>query len=270
MLRSLGAAEREALFAHERAHNRAGHHYFLGIAELPPRTAIPPCAPVRADIRLAAERAADEDAACAVGDRGLTARHRAGRPRRQRNPVRPPRLRARGHDRRCRAGSPPLAPGRPRASRGIAVALAVGAPPLDGRRDHRTRRRPPPGGSRPGRGARRLGPVSASAGGREDQVASVRQDRWAEGRGRSRRPGGRPTPPCAPPVSLMRTPSKPNTALRTRSSSGPSTAPGPPRRRTAPRPPTRPSPRWSPCRGPPRTVSVTVRVSPRRRTGVRP
>lgn len=34
MLRTLEPAEREALFAHERAHNRAGHHYFLAAAEL--------------------------------------------------------------------------------------------------------------------------------------------------------------------------------------------------------------------------------------------
>lgn len=34
MLRGLGPVEREALFAHERAHNRAGHHCFLAAAEL--------------------------------------------------------------------------------------------------------------------------------------------------------------------------------------------------------------------------------------------
>ncbi|MFF2650821.1 M48 family metalloprotease, partial [Streptomyces sp. NPDC058045] len=34
MLRSLGADEREVLFAHERAHNRGGHHFFLAAAEL--------------------------------------------------------------------------------------------------------------------------------------------------------------------------------------------------------------------------------------------
>ncbi|QEU90859.1 M48 family metalloprotease [Streptomyces kanamyceticus] len=72
MLRSLGAAEREALFAHERAHNRGGHHYFLAAAEF-----AAPCHPalraVRGTIRLAAERAADEAAATAVGDRRLIA-----------------------------------------------------------------------------------------------------------------------------------------------------------------------------------------------------
>ncbi|MGX4694085.1 M48 family metalloprotease [Streptomyces sp. JNUCC 63] len=73
MLRSLDAAEREALFAHERAHNRGGHHYFLAAAELAAHCH-PALRPVRRAIRLAAERAADEAAAAAVGDRRLTAR----------------------------------------------------------------------------------------------------------------------------------------------------------------------------------------------------
>ncbi|QEU89922.1 M48 family metalloprotease [Streptomyces kanamyceticus] len=73
MLRSLDAREREALFAHERAHNAGGHHYFLSAAELAAHCH-PALRPVRAAIRLAAERAADEAAATAVGDRRLTAR----------------------------------------------------------------------------------------------------------------------------------------------------------------------------------------------------
>lgn len=73
MLRSLDAREREALFAHERAHNAGGHHYFLAAAELAAHCH-PALRPVREDIRLAAERAADEAAATSVGDRGLTAR----------------------------------------------------------------------------------------------------------------------------------------------------------------------------------------------------
>ncbi|WP_073949166.1 M48 family metalloprotease [Streptomyces kebangsaanensis] len=73
MLRSLDAAEREALFAHERAHNRGGHHYFLAVAEIAAHCH-PALRPVRRAIRLAAERAADEAAAAAVGDRRLTAR----------------------------------------------------------------------------------------------------------------------------------------------------------------------------------------------------
>ncbi|MEU5591901.1 M48 family metalloprotease [Streptomyces sp. NPDC020298] len=73
MLRSLDAAEREALFAHERAHNQGGHHYFLAAAELAAHCH-PALRPVRETIRLAAERVADEAAADAVGDRRLTAR----------------------------------------------------------------------------------------------------------------------------------------------------------------------------------------------------
>ncbi|MCX4856129.1 M48 family metalloprotease [Streptomyces canus] len=72
MLRSLNPAEREALFAHERAHNRAGHHYFLAAAELAAHCH-PALRGVRDTVRLAAERAADEAAALAVGDRRLIA-----------------------------------------------------------------------------------------------------------------------------------------------------------------------------------------------------
>ncbi|MER6956232.1 M48 family metalloprotease [Streptomyces sp. NPDC000618] len=72
MLRSLGPAEREALFAHERAHNRAGHHYFLAVAEIAAHCH-PALRPTRDTIRLAAERAADEAAAEVTGDRRLIA-----------------------------------------------------------------------------------------------------------------------------------------------------------------------------------------------------
>jgi Zn-dependent protease with chaperone function len=73
MLRSLGPAEREALFAHERAHNAGGHHRFLVLSELAAHCH-PGLRPVRGVIALAAERAADEAAAVAVGDRRLIAR----------------------------------------------------------------------------------------------------------------------------------------------------------------------------------------------------
>ncbi|WP_333757761.1 M48 family metalloprotease, partial [Streptomyces sp. ISBFB 2968] len=72
MLRTLEPAEREALFAHERAHNRAGHHYFLAAAELAAHCH-PALRTTRATIRLAAERAADEAAAEVTGDRRLIA-----------------------------------------------------------------------------------------------------------------------------------------------------------------------------------------------------
>ncbi|WP_172381091.1 M56 family metallopeptidase [Streptomyces sp. MNP-20] len=73
MLRSLDAAERDALLAHERAHNQSRHHYFLAAAELAAH-----CHPAlrasRTVIRFAVERVADESAAQATGDRRLTAR----------------------------------------------------------------------------------------------------------------------------------------------------------------------------------------------------
>ncbi|WP_052865379.1 M56 family metallopeptidase [Streptomyces niger] len=73
MLRSLSAAEREALFAHERAHNHGGHHYFLAAADLAAHCH-PGLRTTREAIRLATERAADESAARVVGDRKLAAR----------------------------------------------------------------------------------------------------------------------------------------------------------------------------------------------------
>ncbi|MGW2278735.1 M48 family metalloprotease [Streptomyces sp. NPDC001770] len=73
MLRSLQAPEREVLFAHERAHNAGRHHYFLAVAEIAAHCH-PALRAVRKAIRLSAERAADEAAARAVGDRKLAAR----------------------------------------------------------------------------------------------------------------------------------------------------------------------------------------------------
>ncbi|CAL2065508.1 MULTISPECIES: M48 family metalloprotease [Streptomyces] len=125
MLRSLDGPEREALFAHERAHNEGGHHYFLAAAELAAHCH-PALRPVRTTIRLAAERAADEAAAARVGDRRLTARaiaraalagHAAGTPR---------------PDFAAAATTGPVpqrvqallgAPGRPRAGRAVAALL---------------------------------------------------------------------------------------------------------------------------------------------------
>ncbi|MFI2074336.1 MULTISPECIES: M48 family metalloprotease [Streptomyces] len=73
MIRCLDAAEREVLFAHERAHNTCHHHYFLAAAEVAAHCH-PALRPVGDAIRYAVERAADEAAATAVGDRRLTAR----------------------------------------------------------------------------------------------------------------------------------------------------------------------------------------------------
>jgi Zn-dependent protease with chaperone function len=73
MLRALTPLEREALFAHERAHLRCRHHYFLAVAELAAHCH-PALRQVCGTISLAAERTADEAAALATGDRRLTAR----------------------------------------------------------------------------------------------------------------------------------------------------------------------------------------------------
>ncbi|MFJ5806576.1 M56 family metallopeptidase [Streptomyces sp. NPDC093093] len=72
-LRALDGPEREALFAHERAHLAGRHHYFLAAAELATRCH-PAMNALRDAIGLAVERVADEAAATAVGDRSLTAR----------------------------------------------------------------------------------------------------------------------------------------------------------------------------------------------------
>ncbi|MFF3861339.1 M56 family metallopeptidase [Streptomyces sp. NPDC002209] len=73
MLRSLDLHEREALLAHERAHLASRHHLFLAAAQLA-GWCHPALAAVIPQVSFAAERAADESAARATGDRTLTAR----------------------------------------------------------------------------------------------------------------------------------------------------------------------------------------------------
>ncbi|MBX7468962.1 M56 family metallopeptidase [Streptomyces sp. NPDC059095] len=73
MLQALGPAEREALFAHERAHLKSRHHLFLAAAELAAHCH-PSLRSLRAPLAYALERTADEYAAGAVGDRKLAAR----------------------------------------------------------------------------------------------------------------------------------------------------------------------------------------------------
>ncbi|MGW6686264.1 M48 family metalloprotease [Streptomyces sp. NPDC054961] len=73
MLRALDPGEREALLGHERAHLAGHHHLFLAIAQLA-GWCHPALASVLPVVSLAAERAADEAAARACGDRRLTAR----------------------------------------------------------------------------------------------------------------------------------------------------------------------------------------------------
>ncbi|MFD5383390.1 M56 family metallopeptidase [Streptomyces sp. NPDC127074] len=73
MLRSLSPDEREALFAHERAHLAGRHHLFLGAAQVA-ATLNPVLRGLREPLTYALERWADEAAAHAVGDRRLAAR----------------------------------------------------------------------------------------------------------------------------------------------------------------------------------------------------
>ncbi|MFJ4848589.1 MULTISPECIES: M56 family metallopeptidase [unclassified Streptomyces] len=73
MLRALAPNEREALLAHERAHLAGRHHLFLAVAQLA-GWCHPGLAAAVAHVSFAAERAADEAAAKASGDRTLTAR----------------------------------------------------------------------------------------------------------------------------------------------------------------------------------------------------
>ncbi|MFE2164344.1 M56 family metallopeptidase [Streptomyces sp. NPDC059447] len=73
MLRALDPGEREALLGHERAHLAGRHHLFLSIAQLA-GWCHPALAAVVPVVSFAAERAADEAAARACGDRRLAAR----------------------------------------------------------------------------------------------------------------------------------------------------------------------------------------------------
>ncbi|MFJ6658832.1 M56 family metallopeptidase [Streptomyces sp. NPDC091377] len=73
LLRTLGSAERRALFAHERAHLTGRHHRFLLVVALAAR-ANPFLRPLRTAVSYTTERWADEDAARAVGDRRTVAR----------------------------------------------------------------------------------------------------------------------------------------------------------------------------------------------------
>ncbi|MEW1751555.1 M56 family metallopeptidase [Streptomyces angustmyceticus] len=73
MVRALPPDEREALFAHERAHLAGRHHLFLLTVALA-AVCHPLLRSLRAPLAYALERWADESAAVRVGDRRLTAR----------------------------------------------------------------------------------------------------------------------------------------------------------------------------------------------------
>ncbi|AIA06042.1 M56 family metallopeptidase [Streptomyces noursei] len=135
MLRALPPAEREALFAHERAHLVGRHHLFLLTAALA-GACHPLLRGLRAPLAYALERWADESAAARVGDRQLTARaigraalaartHAAAARDRVRHRPRPA-ARCRGGSPRCSArpaGRPPRGRLLPVGRRLIAAAL---------------------------------------------------------------------------------------------------------------------------------------------------
>lgn len=73
MLRALDVEERRVLFAHERAHLTGAHHWWLLTSQLC-AAANPVLARMPAAVEYLLERAADEAAATAVGDRRLAAR----------------------------------------------------------------------------------------------------------------------------------------------------------------------------------------------------
>lgn len=71
LLDQMDSAERRVLFAHENAHLRFGHHRLLWVADIAALN--PVMRPLRARLRFAVERAADEAAVEEVGDRALVA-----------------------------------------------------------------------------------------------------------------------------------------------------------------------------------------------------
>jgi Zn-dependent protease with chaperone function len=73
MLAALSADERRVLLAHEASHLRNRHQLYFGLTRLA-AAANPLLRPVVGAVSRAVERAADEDAAAVVGDRGLAAR----------------------------------------------------------------------------------------------------------------------------------------------------------------------------------------------------
>jgi Zn-dependent protease with chaperone function len=72
MLTALHGNEREVLLAHERAHLRSRHHWFIAATQLA-AAANPLLRPLARTVALAIERWADEDAAEACGNRRLVA-----------------------------------------------------------------------------------------------------------------------------------------------------------------------------------------------------
>ena len=72
MLNRLQPDEQQVLLAHEHAHLRHRHHHYPRAVDLA-AAAVPVLVPMRAQVRFATERWADEDAVSEVGDRRLVA-----------------------------------------------------------------------------------------------------------------------------------------------------------------------------------------------------
>lgn len=72
LLTALNPAERRAVFAHEQAHLRLGHHRHILLAEMCVAV-VPLLRPLASQIRHATERAADEAAAAQLDDRSVVA-----------------------------------------------------------------------------------------------------------------------------------------------------------------------------------------------------
>lgn len=73
MINALDDSERSVVWAHERAHLRNHHHWYLGAVELS-SAVLPALRPFARQVRFGTERWADEDSVRSTGDRLLVAR----------------------------------------------------------------------------------------------------------------------------------------------------------------------------------------------------
>ncbi len=73
MIDALDDGERSVLWAHERAHLRNRHHWYLGASDLA-SAVLPALRPLARQVRFGTERWADEDSVRSTGDRLLVAR----------------------------------------------------------------------------------------------------------------------------------------------------------------------------------------------------
>jgi Zn-dependent protease with chaperone function len=73
LIEALDAGERSVVWAHERAHLRNRHHWYLGAADIA-AAALPVLRPLARQVHFGTERWADEDSVRSTGDRRLVAR----------------------------------------------------------------------------------------------------------------------------------------------------------------------------------------------------